>query len=227
MTGRSRRILEMAQRALAFVLAHPDGNPAVATATTQLTAALERAGKLSAQQFAGIQAVRSATAERMNLRRRIRSAQLDHLVSVARFASREAPELTRKFRLGRGQMPNLEFRTVARGLMAEAANQKDVLVKHGLDETVLADLAASLDQFDAATGRSTEGRRMHVAASLELQSVTLELLRIVDVLDSCIRLHLEGSPDLLAEWTQTSSVVSTPRPTPEPAKAPAEVKPAA
>ena len=227
MSGRSRRILEMAQRALAFVLAHPDGNPAVARATTELTAALERAGHLSAQQFAGIQAVRSATAEKMNLRRRIRTGQLDHLVSVAKFASREVPELTRKFRLGHSNMPNLAFRTMARGLMAEAASQKDVLVKHGLDETVLTSLATSLDQFDAATGRSTEGRRMHVAASLELKSVAQEILRIVAVLDSCNRLHLEGSPDVLAEWTQTSSVVSTPRSTPEPAKDPAEVKPAA
>ena len=42
-----------------------------------------------------------------------------------------------------------------------------------------------------------------------------------------LRLHLEGTPDVLADWTQTSSVVSTPRSTPEPAKAPAEVKPAA
>lgn len=111
--------------------------------------------------------------------------------------------------------------------MAEAESQKDVLVKHGLDETVLTSLATSLDQFDAATGRSTEGRRMHVAASLELQSVAQEILRIVAVLDSCNRLHLEGSPDVLAEWTQTSSVVSTPRSTPEPANALAEVKPAA
>ena len=68
---------------------------------------------------------------------------------------------------------------------------------------------------------------MHVAASLELQSISHELLRIVDVIDSCNRLRLEGNPDLLAEWTQTSSVVSTPRSTPEPAIAPAEVKPAA
>jgi hypothetical protein len=217
----------MAQRALAFVLAHPDGNAAVVTATAELTAGLERAGNLSAQQFAGIQTVRSATAEKMNLRRRIRSAQLDHLVSVARFASREVPELTRKFRIARGELPNLEFRTMARGLMAEAESRKDVLVKHGLDEAVLTSLATSLDQFDAATGRSTEGRRMHVAASLELKSVTHELLRIVAVIDSCKRLHLEGNPDLLAEWTQTSSVVSTPRATPEPAKDPAEVKPAA
>jgi len=227
MTGRSRRIVEMAQRALAFVLAHPDGNAAVATATAELTAALQRAGTLSAQQFAGIQAVRSATAEKMNLRRRIHTAQLDHLITVAKFASREVPELTRKFRVGRGQLPNLEFRTMARGLLAEAESRKDVLVKHGLDETVLTSLAASLDQFDAATGRSTEGRRLHVAASLELKSVSYELLRIVDVLDSCNRLRLEGNPDLLAEWTQTSSVVSSPRPTPEPAKDPAEVKPAA
>lgn len=217
----------MAQRALAFVLAHPDGNAAVATATTELTTALERAGHLSAQQFAGIQAVRSATAEKMNLRRRIRTAHLDHLISVARFAARDVPELTRKFRLGRTQMPNLEFRTMARGLMAEAESRKDLLVKHGLDEAALPSLAASLDQFDAATGRSDEGRRLHVAASLELQSVSLELLRIVDVIDSCYRLRLEANPDLLAEWTQTSSVVSTRRPTPEPAKDPAEVKPAA
>jgi hypothetical protein len=66
-----------------------------------------------------------------------------------------------------------------------------------------------------------------VAASLELKSVSLELLRIVDVIDSCYRLRLEASPELLAEWKQASCVVSTRRPTPEPAKDPAEVKPAA
>jgi hypothetical protein len=217
----------MAQRALAFVLAHPDGSPAVATASTELAAALERAGHLSAQQFAGIQTVRSATAEKMNLRRKIRTVHLDHLVSVARFAAREVPELTRKFRIGDGQMPNLAFRTMARGLMAEAENQKDVLAKHGLDDAVLTSLGASLEQFDAATGRGTEGRRLHVAASLELKAVTYELLRIVEVIDSSYRLRLEGNPDLRAEWTQTSSVVSSPHPTPEPAKDPAEVKPAA
>jgi hypothetical protein len=217
----------MAQRVLAFIQAHPDTSPAVTTATAGLTAALERAGKLSAQQYAGIQAVRSATAEKMNLRRRIRSAYLDHIASVARLAAREVPELAPRFAIGRTNMPNLAFRTAARGLLAQAESEKELLLKHGLDETVLPQLAVLLDQFDAATGRSTEGRRLHVAASLELKSVGHELFRIVDVLDSYNRLHLEAAPELLAEWAQTSSVVSTPRPTPEPAKAPAEVKPAA
>ncbi len=217
----------MARRALAFILAHPDPSPAVATATTELTAAVDRAETLAGQQYAGIQTVRSATAEKMNLRRRIRSPHLEHLVSVARFAAREMPELTRKFSLGKSAMPNLAFRTAARGLLAEAEAQKEVLVRHGLDVTVLPGLSTLLEQFDAATGRSTVGRRMHVAASLELQNVAQEILRIVAVLDSYNRLHLEGSPDVLAEWTQTSSVVSTPRFTPEPAIAPAEVKPAA
>jgi hypothetical protein len=55
-----------------------------------------------------------------------------------------------------GTTTYLAFRTAARGMAAEAQNQKDVLVKHGLAETVLENLVQALDQFDAAV-ESGEG----------------------------------------------------------------------
>ena len=199
--------------------------PAVTTTAAQLTQSLALADTLSAQQYAGIQTVRAATAEKMNLRRKIRSAHLEHLASVARLASREAPELVKKFALVSSGAPNLAFSTAARAMLAEGEGQKDLLVKHGLGESALTGLQTLLDEFDAASARSTNARRSHVGASLDLQRVAHELMQIVAVIDSYNRIHLEGDAELMAEWQQTSSVVSTPRAAAQPMAA--EVKPAA
>jgi hypothetical protein len=86
----------------------------------------------------------------------MRQAHLSHLAQVAKVAARETPELTQKLVLRPGTTTYLAFRTAARGMAAEAQNQKDVLVKHGLAETVLENLVQALDQFDAAV-ESGEG----------------------------------------------------------------------
>ncbi len=214
----------MARRALAFVVAHPDQSAGFTTATAQLAEALASAGALSDQQYNGIRGVRSATAEKMNLRRKIRSPQLEHLASVARLATREVPEIDRKFVLVRSGAPNLAFRTAARAMLTAGQAEKDVLLKHGLNESVFAGLQALLDQFDAATEKSDEARRSHVGASLALNGVGHELLQIVAVLDSMNRLRFEDNAEKLAEWKQASSVQSTSRTAPEVAR---EATPAA
>ena len=64
-------------------------------------------------------------------------------------AAREVPELAQKLVMRfRDIATLLAFRTAARGMAAEAQNQKEVLVKHGLVESVLDNLTQALDQFD-------------------------------------------------------------------------------
>ena len=55
-----------------------------------------------------------------------------HLVRVAELAAKEVPELAQKFVLKQEQTPYLEFQASARAMLAEAQNQKELLVKHGL-----------------------------------------------------------------------------------------------
>ena len=117
----------------------------------------------------------------------MRQAHLSHLAEVAKVAAKEVPELAQKLVLKPGTSTYLAFRTAARGMAAEAESQKEVLVKHGLVESVLVDLNQSLDQFDAAVDQGTAGRQAHVGASAELNAVADEIVQIVRVMDGLNR----------------------------------------
>ena len=170
----------MGTRALDFSRAHPDASPGYAAAVTRLEALLARADQVAGQQREGQLEVRAATARKKELKRSMQQAHLSHLAQVAKVAAREVPELAQKLVLRPRTRTYLAFRTAARGMAAEAQSQKEVLVKHGLVETVLDNLVQALDQFDAAVESGAEGRRAHVGASAELTAVADEVFQIVE-----------------------------------------------
>jgi hypothetical protein len=231
MKAKIRRKLEMGRRALEFGRAHPDTSPGYTAALTRLEERLGRADTLAGQQRQGMLEVRAATARKHELRRTMTVGHLDHLVSVARVAARELPELSQKFVLTRTQQPYLAFRTTARGMAAEAMADKELLVRHGLVDTVLEDLGQALDEFDAAVEQGTVGRRAHVGASAELATVADEVVQIVKVMDGLNRVRFASEPEQLVAWESASNVVATPRAAPAapevPSPAPGEVRPAA
>ena len=110
-----------------------------------------------------------------------------------------------------GPTTDLAFRTAARGMAAEAQNQKEVLVKHGLVETVLDNLVQALDQFDAAMEQATGGRQAHVGASAELKAVADEVVQNVNVMDGLNRYRFMNDAELLAAWESASNVLAAPR----------------
>ena len=80
--------------------------------------------------------------------------------------------------------------------------------------------------------RGAEGRRIHIAAAVELSVVSGEAVQIVRVMDSLNRVRFAGDPDLLAAWRSASNVIGPSRPAakPEEPEAPTSagaVKPAA
>jgi hypothetical protein len=221
----------MSNRVLSFSQAHPDPRPGYAAALTRLEKGLAEADALAARQREGINAVRSATGQKRALRRKMRRTQLLHLARVAEAAAVELPDLAQKFRLTREGVPYLAFRTAARGMSAEAQNQKEVLIKHGLLDSVLENLSQSLDQFDQAVGQGTDGRRAHVGASAELDALAEELSQVVRLMDGTNRYRFAEDPNALAEWMSASNVVGPARAAAKapPAEPPAggEIKPAA
>jgi hypothetical protein len=121
------------------------------------------------------------------------------------------PELAQKFVFRPGTTTYLAFRTAARGMAAEAQTHKDVLVKHGLPETVLDNLMQALDQFDAAVEQGLEGRQAHVGASAELRSVADEVVQVVRVMDRLNRYRFINDAELLAAWESASNVAGPPK----------------
>ncbi len=227
MNARSRRKLEMGWRVLEYCRAHPDESPGYAAIVARLDERLARSMEAAELQRRGFLTVRAATRLKSELRERMRTAHIDHLASVGRMAAREAPDLERKLMLPPDATTYLAFRTAAQGIAADALAAKEVLVRHGLVASGLADLDRTLKQFDAAVEQGAEGRRLHVGASAELRALGDEIVQVVKVMSGLNRLRFAGDRDLIAAWESASSVVATPgTPTPVP-PAGGEVKPAA
>jgi hypothetical protein len=216
----------MAATALQFSRAHPYQSAGYLAALARLADRLDRAGVLATQQRDGILERRTATASKREIRRTLTRAHLKHLESVAEVAQRDVPELPQKLVLDRSGS-YLVFRTAARAMQAEVESHKEVLVKHGLDETVLNGLAMELDLFDAAMERGAEGRRNHVAASAELDDVADELVQIIKVLDATNRFRFANEPELLIAWENATSVGDPSRSSPPKAEQPAPPAPPA
>jgi hypothetical protein len=212
MKANVRRIIEMSKRVLNFSKAHPDPSQGYTAALARLEKAVAEADVLAARQRDGINASRAATGQKRALRRKIRRTQLVHLARVAESAAAEVPELAEKFRLTREAVPYLAFRTAARGMSAEAQSQKELLVKHGLLDSVLESLSHNLDEFDRAVEQGTDARRTHVGASAELDALAEELTQVVRLMDGINRTRSADDPDSLAQWQSASNIIGPPRP---------------
>jgi hypothetical protein len=234
MNARVRRRIEMGRRALEFSRAHPDESAGYGAALGRLEELVARVDLLGDQQLNGIRATRTATARKRELRRLIKSAHMEHLSKIARIAAREVPELPQKFIPPSRDTSYVAFRTVARTMAAEAVSRKELLVGHGLVEKVLDDLNQAIAKFDAAVEQGTEGRRAHVGASAELETVANEIVELVHAMDGLNRYRFAGDAERLAAWESASTVLARTRATPDtppdtgtPVPAPGEVKPAA
>src|SRR3954470_357783 len=211
MNKRTRSRLEMAARALEFCEAHPDISAGYIAAVADLKALLARSQQLDNLHLQGIAEVRAATEQKRKLRRSIRQGQLVHVSRAAQRAAREVPELAQKFTLVRQPVPYLTFRSFARTVAAEAEARKELLVKHGLVDSVLESLTEELAKFDQAVAQGAEGRRIHIGAAVELDVVGGDAVEIVQIVDGVNRVRFAADPDLMAAWKSASNVIGPAR----------------
>ena len=227
----SRR-LEMAVRVRDFSDAHPSADPSFVTVLGRLKESIDRMVELSGQQVGGFLSKHSSTLRRRDIRRKLRDGLLRHLVTVAKHASTEKPELQAKFELPSHNLSNVRFQTVARKMLEQGEAERELLVKHGLSDTLLGDLAAAVAEFDASVAETNSGRQDHILAGAELRTVSEEVVQLVGMMDGLNRYRFQKEPQLLVAWESARHVVSGPQAAKEevavtpPAQA-GEVKPAA
>jgi hypothetical protein len=212
MLARTRRRLNMGMRVLEFSRLHQDTSPAFVIAVARLQERLSRAEQLALQQNDGRTEVRAATARKAELRQIIMETHLDHLTSVADLASLDEPALRQKVAFPADATTYQAFQTAASGIMAEVESQKELLMKHGLSEEVLAGLKVALEEFEATVQRGEAGRLAHVGASAELVVVADQVVQIVKVMNGLVRIRHGSEPELLAAWESASSIFPSPRP---------------
>ncbi|MGH7581643.1 MAG: hypothetical protein ACREL5_00285 [Gemmatimonadales bacterium] len=214
-------------RVLEFSRAHTSTDASYAAVLQRLDDSITRAKALQLQERDGRTRERGAI-ERRRVQRRAIATRLQHLVRTARAAAIDDPALVGQFRLTEGRSPNRVFLTAAQSMLAFAQSNKDLLVQAGLGETLLDELTTAVDQFDAETTTSHQGRVDHVGARTDLEAVIGECMMDVGLLDGLNRTRFAADAELLGAW---ESVRNIPGPfrhtnTPEPEPAPAPTPPA-
>ena len=226
-----RRKLSMARRALDFAHAHPLTDAGFGTVVKRLQDQVTRGDALVMQEGEGRTGESSAIARRLELRRTIRRQQLRRLIRIARRATKDHPELAGQFVMPGFNLPHKPFVLAARSLLTAATAQKELFTSLGLGDSFFADLAASVDQFDAATESAHAGRMDHVGASAVLTEIARECLSDIDVLDTYYASAFPNDFELQAAWESAKNVrgpflhreAAAPVPAPVPAPAPPPV----
>jgi hypothetical protein len=149
MNAQSHRRIEMGARVLKFNSAHPDTDAGYNVTASKLEQLMQQADAAAAAQRDGVVAVGAASARKEELRRAIMVVPIAHLAEVGRAAARDDHELGSAFRFKPGSKTFQAFRVAARGMQLEAETHREVLVKHGLSESVL-------EQFGTPRGGSAE-----------------------------------------------------------------------
>jgi hypothetical protein len=202
-----RRRFEMAERVRDFLRAQLSaGVEAVGSALTRLEELVDRAAALVAQQRAGAVAARGAVQQRARVRAELQSRLLHYLAGVAVVAAKENAQLAAEFKLPKGNGANLAFLTVAKGMLEKATVNKELLVAQGLSESVLADIATAIAEFEQTLDASRAARREHVGARGELEEVASDISEQVRLLEGLVRYRFGEDRELMTAWASARNV---------------------
>ena len=207
MNATLRRRLERAVRVRDFIRAHRTDGAGEATALTRLEELIQRADVLAAQQRSGVVAARAATMRREELRHALQSKLLIYLAAVGAVAAKGNTELAPQFQLPPAGASNQAFLTAARGMLEKATAQKDLLVSRGMSAQLVDDLTAALTKFEQTLEATRAGRRDHVGASADLESVLSEITEQVRLLDGLVRYRFSDNAELMGAWASARNVL--------------------
>ena len=222
MTAVTRRIYDMCVRVVNWALAHPDDEPGFLVLLAQLQALVVRMGDLVTAQRNGLIDSRASSSRKQELRSEMLTMAIAHLAQIGALAAREIHELGTAFRSRPAARSQVAFHSAGRAMLETAQTHREVLVKHGLSESVLLEFERMLDQYDAALRLGAEGRMRHTAATRELVTLTKEAGRLVRAMDARIRIRYRNDLPALEQWVSARAVLGTPRPVDEGTEPPVE-----
>jgi len=207
MNAQLRRRLEMAGRVREFLRAHKTDGVGEGLGLAKLEELIQRAEVLASQQRAGLVTALSTSKHRKTLRRALQSKLLLYLRAVGAVAAKENAELAVQFQVPPTNASQQALVTMARGMLEKATLHKDVLVKGGMAEQLLGDLAGTIGEFEQTIEATRASRREHVGATADLLAVAAEIAEQVKVLDGLVRYRFGDSAELMGAWASTRNVL--------------------
>ena len=211
MNGVDRRTIQMGTSADTFSDANPDTDAGYVSAAGKLKGLVKDALDAASAQRQGTIAKHNASEKKEQLRRAMLSGPIAHLSQVGKVAAREEPGFGNSFRFKPSAKTYLALQTAARTMLADAQTHRELLVKHGLAESVLERFGQLLDQFDAALAEGDAARKRHIGATADLRALSAHIRETVRVMDGRNRQRFQGDAQLLASWIASRTIVGTPR----------------
>ena len=209
MNAQLRRRLEMAARCRDFLRAHQMDGVGQDLGLTKLEQLLEHAENLATQQRMGVAVERSAAKQRHELRRALQPRILGYLSAVGAVAATQNAELAEQFRMPTTGGTNQELLTMSRAILEKATPQKELLVKLGMSEQVLDELATALGQYEDTLQATSAGRREHVGANADLRAVGTEVSKQLRLLDKVVRYRFGDNAELMGAWESARNVTGS------------------
>jgi hypothetical protein len=210
MRAEASRIFGMGARVDRFNDAHPDTDQGNSRSAAEVKRLVEQMQVVAMAQRTGLQDESAGAAEKARVRRAILAGPVAHLAEVGKRSNQGG--LAASFRYRPGSQTYLAFRTALRTMQSAAEEHKEVLMRHGLSEAVLAQLQGLLDQFDEAARRTDDGRIRHKSATAELEALAQEIQSVVRTMDARNRQRFEADGQLLESWISASTVLGNRRP---------------
>jgi hypothetical protein len=201
-----RRRLEMAARVRDFLRAKQMDGVGEGLGLARLEELLERAENLATQQRTGVATVRSATKQRKEIRRVLQPKILGYLSVVGAVAATRNAELAEQFRMPAPNATNQALLTMSRAILEKATAQKDLLKSLGMTEHVLEELATAVGEYEQTLEATSAGRREHVGARADLETVATEISEQVRLLDKVVRYRFGDNAELMAAWESARNV---------------------
>ena len=206
MNAQLRKRLEMAARVRDFLRAHQMDGVGQGLGLAKLEELLERAENLATQQRTGVAVVRSATKQRQEIRRVLQPKILGYLSVVGAVAATKNAELAEQFRMPPLNATHQALLTMSRAILEKATAQKELLASLGMSEHVLDELAAALGQYEQTLEATHAGRREHVGARVDLQTVAADISKQLRLLDKVVRYRLGDNAELMGAWESARNV---------------------
>ena len=207
-----RKKLERIAGVRDFSRAHPSDDPSHVATVARLEELYQRAETLVAQQQTGRADELAAHSRRDEIRDELQSHLLRHVVRYGELAARDNPALIGKFRLPSRRTNNKAYLVTARNHRTLALANMDALRQVGLSEQVFNSFSERVDEFEKASEFIRLGRVAHVGARAELETLTTELLEVIERLDTFNRFRFKENEELRAAWNSVRRVPALFRP---------------
>jgi hypothetical protein len=190
-----------------FLDDHAEKLPSVTQngARRRFDAALADASEYAAEQGRSEIATKQATLTHRACRRALARDHIQPIVRIARAEFGRTPELE-PFQVPRGNPSAEKLNQAAYAIASAAEPYADVFVAAGMPHDFVQRLTGAADEMLASFDEERRCRGRRVEATKGLKTGLTQARRLVEVLDSFVRIELRSEPALLANWESMKRV---------------------